>query len=362
MINIFDNISKLGIGFMRFPKKEKEQITEKDKEMIKFCFEHNINYFESCYFYLDGKCDEIVYELLKEYDRNKYYLANKMPINNFIDKNISPTFIFQDQLNKFHTNYFDYYLIQAIDKRNLKTIIDKKIIEFLDYKKKIGKIKFLGFSFHDNPIVLEEVLKLYDWDFVQIQLNYLDYFNGIAKELVEILEKNNLPFIVMCATKGGLLESNSPIFREEWNKKILHKTETALSFLKDISPNCKVILRDLTELESLNLHYQVLMQNFNEKTNIKILEEFSNYYRNTEIINCTSCKYCETVCPQKLPISYLFNIYNEVLLNKSILDKQNYNVKTYLNKCLGCQKCSNICPQHLYIPQLFANKLFNLRY
>src|SRR5699024_4308973 len=172
------NPSKLGLGIMRHDEKD----FNNTKSIIDFAFHSGVNYFESCYFYLNNKCESILAKALADYDRNSYYLCGKMPIHGILE-NHTPREILFEQIVNCNSKYFDIYLLQALDRNAFNLIEKHNLIKFVDDMKKMGYAKLVGFSFHDTPEVLEKYLNMYDWDVVQLQLNYYDWYIGYGKEL-----------------------------------------------------------------------------------------------------------------------------------------------------------------------------------
>ena len=341
------------------------------QQIIDYSIENGVNYFESCYFYLDYKCEKIISKALSKYSRDKYFLCGKMPVHGILETRKVPNDIFIEQLNNCNTDFFDYYLIQAVDRRALKIIEDSNLIEFLNKQKKCGLIKNIGFSFHDTPDVLSEVLDLNDWDFVQLQLNYYDWYISTGRQNYEICKNKNLPIVVMGGVKGGTLTNNLP--------------NQAINLLNSINPKIKPVdyaYKFLTTLDNVKtiLHGSPYIKDL--KYNINFFSDPSRYglypeelqgikqtieiYKNKNYINCTGCGYCMSVCPQKIKIKDMFNLYNLILKNE---DNHSY-LKQYVEiqkgdfssfNCIGCKRCENICPQHLNIREIFNKNIFQLR-
>ncbi len=143
---------------MRYYNNSQEEINQ----MVDFAIANGINYFESCYFYLNNQCEKVVANSLKRYKREDYILCAKMPVQGILEQK-SPEQIFNEQLNNLQTDYFDIYLLQALDRNCLKILLDTKVIQFLIQKKREGKIKKLGFSFHDTPDIFELIIQKNNW-------------------------------------------------------------------------------------------------------------------------------------------------------------------------------------------------------
>lgn len=350
---VYKGVSRLGLGFMRMGPND-----SLNSRLIKQYIESGGNYFETSRFYLNKKCETIATNLLKPYNRKDYHLCGKLAINGYIPES-SAAKNFQEQLIVHNTDYFDFYLIQAINRWNIETILNYKIIDYLDWKKQQGYIRNLGFSFHDNPELFEKVLSLYPWDCAQIQLNFLDYFNGVAKTLYKIAEKNNIPLSVMCATKGDLLGKNFPNIQGV-NKDFISKK--ALIFLKQLD-NCKLILRDVQNQEYMNENLDIFNETNQSQVDFSELENIAKKYRENQLIPCTGCGYCLNKCPNNINIQEIFQEYNKAMTTE---DKDYYltfvHRKNSYMACKKCNTCVTFCPQKLDIPNLLSSVTFNFRY
>ncbi|MDR2211019.1 MAG: aldo/keto reductase, partial [Spirochaetaceae bacterium] len=173
------DVSLLGFGCMRFPiiNNDYSKIDyPQAQKMIDRAFERGVNYFDTAWPYHEKMSEVFVGEALSKYPRDSYFLASKMPTwESFPSPREDMEKLFSEQLKKCRVDYFDFYLIHSLDKEHLKNCRNYQMYEFLKKKKDEGKIRRLGFSFHDNPELLEEIVRSYTWDFAQIQLNYLDW-------------------------------------------------------------------------------------------------------------------------------------------------------------------------------------------
>lgn len=352
--------NKIGIGFMRHDPSN----FLNTQKIVDSAMQSGVNYFESCYFYLGGQCEHIVQESLNKYPRESYQLCAKMPVKGILENIKNPDKIFQEQLNNLHTDYFDVYLLQALDASCLNILQETKVIPYLLQKKKEGKIKQLGFSFHGTPYHLEKLLSLACWDVIQLQLNYYDYFLSSGKENYKLAEKYNIPIIVMGPTKGGTLINNLPaaarsLLGEEW-KFYPYK------FLFSL-PKVKMILTGAENEFQLNENINYIQNKLAPLTEKEwqLLEQVINIYRKNNYIQCTGCNYCQP-CPSGINISYYFKEYNNILKEGT----NYYNFNNYMEFCrdnmpnficLNCGRCEKMCPQHLNIRQLFSSLIFQMR-
>ena len=185
-------ISRLGYGGMRFPKNGDEVDVEEAVKLLRKAYDMGVNYFDTAVVYHKGESEKIFGKAFEIYDRSSYYLADKMSIWVCKDEQEMKD-LFERQLKTLKTDYIDFYLVHSLNRNHYQKVKEFHCVEFLQEMKRQGKIKHLGFSFHDTYPVFTQILNDYDWDFVQIQLNYLDWQNQGAEQLYRELEKRNLP-------------------------------------------------------------------------------------------------------------------------------------------------------------------------
>ena len=360
-IKKFNNldISAIGFGLMRLPQKDGEPDIAKTQAMVDYAMEHGINYYDTAWFYHSGKSELAAGEVLKKYPRNSYYLADKMPLRILKDKSeVLPTF--EEQLKKCQTDYFDFYLAHNINKREWKILKDCNVYEQLLEKKKEGKIKYLGFSIHDTPELLEEVVKTYKWDFVQLPINPIDWKTVDAKRQYEIATKAGLPIVVMNPLKGGQLSTLSEKAVEILKTANPNVSPSSWSLRYSASlPNVFVVLSGMTELEHV-------MDNVKTFTNFKplteneqkFLESAIAVYNSSGAISCTYCQYC-TGCPVGIDIPKNFLMYNQYKAtdrkDRFVLAYESIKKENRADKCINCGICKNKCPQQLDIPNILKD-------
>ena len=197
-------ISRLGYGGMRFPKNGDEVDMDAAVQLLRKAYEMGINYFDTAMVYHKGESEKIFGKAFEPYPRDSYLIADKMSIWLCSDEEDMKA-RFYNQLKTLKTDYIDFYLVHSLNRNHYKKVKDLHCVEFLQQMKREGKIKHLGFSFHDTYQVFTQILNDYTWDFVQIQLNYLDWHNQGAEQLYRELERRNLPVMVMEPVRGGYL-------------------------------------------------------------------------------------------------------------------------------------------------------------
>ncbi|MEG0899359.1 MAG: aldo/keto reductase [Oscillospiraceae bacterium] len=342
--------SKLGFGAMRFPKKGDEIDQEQVNEMVKYAFDNGINYFDTAYVYgKDGASEKALGKALKQLKREDFFLADKMPLFDIKAENFLET-TFNTTLKRLDTDYVDFYLMHALDKEkvaNMKTI---KAIDWAIQKKKEGKIKYIGFSIHDDVETLLDILSLYDWDFAQIQFNYMDIDDAPGEKGYDELAKRNIPIIIMEPLKGGILsdipDKIAKPFRDLGGSNVTY----AFKWLAQKTA-IATILSGMSNMEQLKQNIEV----FNDIKPLsdeeeKAIEMVKKNIVDSQKIGCTGCSYCMP-CPAKVNIPELFKSWNVQAMGPSAnwingadIDVDNAKL------CVGCGLCATKCPQHFDIP------------
>ena len=350
-------VSLLGMGCMRLPKvdPEKEDIDyEKAQEIIDYAYANGVNYFDTAYGYHGGQSELFVGQALKKYPRESFFLASKMPIWCVKEKGDVER-IFNEQLQRCQTDYFDFYLFHAQDAGNFKKCQEFGVYEFLSRMKAEGKIRRLGFSFHDTPEVLRHICDTYPWDFAQIQLNYLDWEMQDAKTQYQILNDREIPVIVMEPVRGGALaspcEAADILFREERPDKSV--ASWAIRFAASL-PGVLTVLSGMSNMEQVRDNVDT-MTRFEPLTDREreVIDEALEAYRKKDTVPCTGCRYCMD-CPFGVDIPKMFSLYNHYVLDR---DGEDY-LEAYeaqpesqrADQCQACGACMEKCPQHIRIP------------
>lgn len=349
-------ISLLGMGCMRFPTLQNGEIDEKrSQEIIDYAYENGINYFDTAYMYHDGKSEEFIGRALKKYPRESYKLISKMP-GWFVKEQGDVEKIFNTQLKRCGVDYFDFYLLHSIREENFDSYYVKyNIFDFVNEMKKQGKVRHIGFSFHDTPEFLERVIDMYPFEFAQIQLNYLDWDLQNAKKQYEIIKSRGIQCIVMEPVRGGALADLCPKANELLKSVCPDKSiaSWAVRFAAE-KENVLTVLSGMSSMEQIvdNVKTVSELKPFSE-TETKALSEALELYRNKDRIPCTGCRYCMD-CPSGVDIPAVFAAYNEYVSGGSkeeFLHEAELLGSAGSQSCVECGACMRHCPQGIKIPE-----------
>lgn len=346
--------SLLGFGCMRFPLLENGSIDEEQvEEMFRLAFEGGVNYFDTAYPYLNGQSEVVVGKVLKKYPRESFYLATKLPVWE-IDSKEKALRIFEEQLSKLQTNYFDFYLLHSLSKDKWDKCKDLGLIEMCEQLQKEGKIKHFGFSFHDSYEVFEEIINYRNWDFCQIQFNYMDLDEQAGLKGLKLCESKGIPNIIMEPLKGGSLTKYSSdieqLFKDRdssksiasWGLRFVGGYDNVLVMLSGMSniAQMKDNISTFTDFKKLSLEEN----NFIEDVVRKIHERVKN--------GCTGCRYCMP-CPQGVNIPRMFSMWNKQSMYDNFdVVRYAWNITTpkeFSTSCVKCGLCESLCPQHINI-------------
>lgn len=355
-------MKKLGFGCMRLPVIDGDQSKidiEEFKKMVDLFQSRGFTYYDTAYVYHGGKSEEAVREaVVKRYPRNAFTVTTKMPMMK-VETEEDLVRIFDEQLERLGVEYIDYYWLHALDVERYEKAKKLKAFEFISQKKAEGKIKHIGFSFHDSPALLEKMLSEHpETEYVQLQINYIDWDSPTicGRECYEIATRHKKPVIVMEPVKGGTLarvpKSVASMFKEHspdasvasWAVRYTASLENVLTVLSGMS--------DMAQVDD-NTAYMCDFKPLDSEEQA-IVSQVTDFIRDNILIPCTECRYCVDGCPQKISIPNFFALYNKHKLS----DGQSDAPRRFLDygeqggkpsECLQCGLCENVCPQHLEI-------------
>lgn len=363
MFTPFPEIKKnFGFGAMRLPMKDDTIDHEYFTQMVDTFMESGFNYFDTAHCYHGGFSEIALRECLtKRYPRESFLLTNKLTENYFqTQEDIRP--FFESQLNDCGVEYFDFYLLHAQHSGNYPKYQQTKAYETVMELKREGKIRHVGFSFHDNAECLDKILTDHpEVEVVQLQFNYLDYEDDRVQGRLcyEVCCKHQKPVIVMEPVRGGRLvnipERAKDVFTSVGSGSV---ASFALRYAASFD-NIFMVLSGMSNMEQV-LDNVATFQNFKPLNE----EEFAACYKVTDILRrrdivpCTACRYCTDECPAKINIPTLFDILNQERRERSPANTEAYIAATQTSgqasDCLACGLCERSCPQHLKIRELLG--------
>lgn len=360
-------LSALGLGNMRLPVIDGDDSkidVEASREMVAYAMEAGINYYDTAYGYHGGASETVIGELLKEYDRDSFYLADKFP---GYDLSNMPKVkeIFEEQLVKCQVEYFDFYLFHNVCEMNVEQYLDPQygIYDYLIEQKRNGRIKHLGFSAHGDIECMKKFLDAYgkDMEFCQIELNYFDYKFQDAEGKVALLDEWNIPVWVMEPVRGGQLATlnDDAAAKLKAARPDEEVPAWAFRFIQSI-PSVTMTLSGMSSMQQLkdNIATYEESKPLSDEEMELILGIADEMIRKTTV-PCTGCHYCVSHCPMELDIPFLLKLYNESMaegtgnfiapMALASIDKDKQP-----ECCINCQACMQVCPQTIHIPEELA--------
>ncbi len=361
---IKEEISLLGFGAMRLPRRDGDYDLPELKAMLDTAMAGGVNYYDTAYIYDNGNSEKILGELLVDrYPRERFYLADKLP-GWRLPKGGGPAemrAILEESLERLHTDYLDFYLVHSLSGESWAKLVEKGVKDFLAELRESGKARYIGFSFHDAPESLPGIVAAFPWDFAQIQLNYLDWDGEQqARAQYDYLTAQGVPVVVMEPVRGGSLAQLPPDALSELEG--VAASAPALLALRFAASQANV----LTVLSGMSSRAQVAenCQGFRDFQPLSAAEQQAisrvlARLNERELVLCTGCRYCEADCPRKINISAAMNGLNHYLTlpNRAALNNYIRQIKPgqQPQDCLGCGVCQTHCPQKIDIPQHLAD-------
>ena len=355
---------KLGFGLMRLPLTDTNDKGSIDiealKEMVDTFMEQGFTYFDTAWMYCAFKSENAVKEALTDrYPRDRYTLTTKLHAS-YLKTKEDRDRIFEEQRQKTGVDYFDYYLIHAIDQELYSIYNEMDCFNWLIEKKKQGLVKHIGFSYHDSAEFLDQVLTEHpEMEFVQLQMNYLDWESAEvqSRKCYEVAIKHGKPVIVMEPVKGGTLADVPAEVRESFAAyhPDLSVPSWAIRFVASLD-NVAMVLSGMSNMEQLmdNISYMKEFVPMNAEET-ELVHKAAEMIKDSIAIPCTGCSYCTEGCPMQIAIPDLFRVYNKSKRGEitDVEANEEYRQLTEsggkARECLACGQCQVACPQHLEI-------------
>ncbi len=351
-------VSMLGIGAMRLPLTDSKINDARAIELMEMGFDGGINYIDTAYVYNDGESERVVGYALNNGWRDKVYVATKMPVWELEKPGDQETRL-RTQLARLQTQRIDFYLLHSLNKRYWENVLKSDSLAWLDEEKKRGRIRFAGFSFHDDFEMFKTILDAYDWDFCQIQYNYAQHDIQAGTRGLQYAHNKGIGIAVMEPLFGGFLTGPQlpPGANSLFEEYGVNPVSSALRWIWN-QPEPTVVLSGMSEKYQMKDNLRtaetadagVLTER--EK---QVLEKVCRYMRENVPIPCSKCGYCLKSCPVGVKIPFMFDIYNKHLLveRKHALQPALYNSVMSNEKasaCIRCGACKKHCPQSIDIP------------
>lgn len=355
-----ENTPKLGFGLMRLPKLESGEIdVEQVKEMVDLFMAAGLTYFDTAYVYDNGKSEEAAKAaLVDRYPRDKFTLATKLNARVATSAEDARQQL-TTSLERTGASYFDYYLLHALGKGNVGKYDEYGLWDFVKEAKEQGLIRHWGFSFHDGPELLDELLTKHpDVEFVQLQINYADWDSPsvTSRACYEVARKHNKPVVIMEPIKGGTLadppsrvrqlltEADPKVSPASWAVRYAASLEGILTVLSGMSN-----LEQMRDNLSYMTHFQPLTDGERQ-----VIARAQEVLASIDSIPCTACRYCTDGCPMKINIPGIFGARNKQLIFEQVEQGEKDYVRVTqeggkAGDCIGCGQCEAACPQHINI-------------
>ncbi|EGD52309.1 aldo/keto reductase [Thermoanaerobacter ethanolicus JW 200] len=351
-------VSALGFGLMRLPviDNDNSKIDEAEAiKMIRYAIDNGVNYIDTAWPYHGGNSEIVAGKALKDGYREKTFLATKLPTWLINEEEDMDKYL-NEQLKKLQTDHIDFYLLHALDKNKWENMKKVDALSWAEKKKQEGKIRYIGFSFHDEYPVFQEIVDYYDkWDFCQIQYNYMDIDVQAGEKGLKHAASKGLGVVIMEPIRGGRLANPPKAVQDIWDTAKVKRTpaEWALQWLWN-QPEVSVVLSGMSTFEQLKENIESAKRsgiNTLTKEELEIVSKVRNKYKELSPIACTGCNYCMP-CPNGVNIPRNFELYNEA----HMYNIYEANRKAYkdlgdakASSCIECGTCESVCPQHLTI-------------
>lgn len=385
-----DNIARLGFGAMRLPiiDGDASNVDQATLDaMVDTAIKAGINYFDTAYPYHGGMSKIALGRSLARYPRDRYFFATKYPGHQIADT-YDPAVIFEEQLTKCGTEYFDFYLLHNIYEASIEVYLDEQwgIADYFVEQKKNGRIRHLGFSCHGRPETLKRFLdygarkyaELEQRDpetaalfagnnimeFCQIQLNYLDWTLQDAAAKTALLESMNIPIVVMEPLRGGKLAHLNDAQMQQLNASVLgganpparSAVEWSFRWLLGI-PNVKTILSGMSDLAQVEENCRIFQESVPlSEVEEGVLMDVAESLKGG--VPCTACRYCVDSCPQEIDIPMMMNAYNDLQFDTSFTVSMQMDAVPEGQRaqdCIQCESCVQMCPQGIDIPTVLED-------
>ncbi|HOA71758.1 MAG TPA: aldo/keto reductase [Bacillota bacterium] len=354
------DVSALGFGCMRLPviDNQPDKIDEaKTAEMIYYAVDNGVDYIDTAYSYHREQSEVVLGRILKEGYRDKVNLATKCPT--WLIENREDFDKYLDiQLTRLQTDRIDMYLMHSLNKDRWNNLLKNDVFSFIESAKQDGRIRYAGFSFHDDLATFKSIVDAYDWDFCQIQYNYMDEKFQAGTAGLKYAAAKNLAVVIMEPLRGGRLVRNIPAEVKEIMERSGKNRTSADWALRWVwnHPEVTLVLSGMGKLDEVKQNIETAgtaLPNSLTQEELEMFEQVKAAYRKRIRIDCTACEYC-LPCPQDIVIPKLFDQYNDAFMYNTMdgfAQRYDWIVENWGNPedCIECGQCEEACPQNLPI-------------
>lgn len=351
-----EKVSILGFGAMRLPTKDGQDDNidfEKTKELIRYAVDSGVNYIDTAHPYHSGESEKLLGEVLKDGYREKVHLATKLPSWK-VQTREDMDFYLEEQMKRLQTDQIDFYILHSLKKDYWENLSSLGVLEFLDDAVADGRIKYTGFSFHDEIDLFFEIIDSYNWDVCQVQYNLVDENYQAGIDGIRYAASQGIGVIVMEPMRGGALVNEVPKdVQEIWDEAPVRRTpaEWALRFLWD-KKSISTVLSGMNTFEQLEENLKIVEAGLPDSLTddeLDLVREVRRVYHQRMKVLCTECGYCMP-CPEGVNIPGNFRYFNSAHMYGDIENaRMNYygllNEKERASNCTQCGECEWICPQ-----------------
>ena len=357
-------VSRLGFGTMRLPTRKNdrgETVIDRDEAiaMIRYAIDRGVNYVDTAYPYHQGESEVVTGLALKDGYREKVMLTSKLPQWLLQDAGDMDKYL-DEQLKKLDVPYLDFYLLHSLDLSAFRKLQSFHYKDFLKRARADGRIRFAGFSFHDDRDAFMEIIRDHPWDMAQIQFNYLDDESQATLEGLKQAGKLGIPVVVMEPLRGGALANPPEEVRAlaENSARAYSPVEWAFRYCGQF-PEVATILSGMSTMEQVRDNLRIfkrLAPGNLDGADMAFVKTLKEAYLKRLKVGCTACGYCQP-CPQGVLIPRIFELYNEGhMLSRPETMARKYaqvvKAEGDAERCVACGQCEDICPQHLPVIQL----------
>ena len=354
-------VSILGFGCMRLPTLSNGKINENESEkMLLYALEKGVNYIDTAYPYHQGQSELFVGNFLHKHQlRDRIYLATKLP-SWLITSHKDMEYYLNQQLKRLQTDYIDFYLLHSLNHGFWSNLLQHDVFRFLKKVQQQGKIGHFGFSFHYQISLFKKIIDSHDWDFCQIQYNFLDENFQAGREGLYYAYQKGVDVIIMEPIKGGKITENIPETAQKiWQNAPVKRSPAAWA-LRWVwhHPQVTMLLSGMSTLQQVKENIQTADDGHPDsltQNEIQIMDMVKNIYKDQKAINCTACEYC-LPCPYGVNIPQCLSAYNQWLAGHSDLAQKTYqhiiDENGQASLCQACGECEQKCPQQLPIRKL----------